>query len=259
MAKKNKGKNATKGGRQSKYKKRFAEDIYWMVVECGLVNTRGQIAWNKIAKIWGVSESLIRRWLNRLDGDYYKADFAAAVKQAIEALDLGGIKRDTITAAGRHIKHRRIRELVAHGPKPPRSSYTKAILVRYAAEVLKPPLTLDVRRTKAELLYEIEQAIEGQTTQKMEVVRTESQEVYGEPSARAVVLANLGPENERWMAKEVRTHDTTGELAKLMAEIGEQPTVLPCEELGITHDGKRLTEEPKEPVLADEQSVLDHG
>ncbi|MHC4538660.1 MAG: hypothetical protein ACYTEK_22810 [Planctomycetota bacterium] len=94
---KSKGKNATKGGRQSKYNRRFAKNVHWMIVECGLVNSRGQIAWKKIAKIWGVSESLIRRWLNPLDGDYYKADFAASVNQAVEALDLGSLKRDTIT------------------------------------------------------------------------------------------------------------------------------------------------------------------
>ena len=62
--------------------------------------------------------------------------------------------------------------------------------------MLKPALTLDVKRTKAELLYEIERAIEGQTTQKMKLVRTESQEVYGEPAARKLVVANVGPDEE---------------------------------------------------------------
>jgi hypothetical protein len=188
--------------RSSKYRKEFAEQIGWMVTNCGMVNNRGQIAWTKIGRIWKVSTSLIRRWLNRLDGDYYKADFAAAVKQAIESLDLGKVKRDAITAAGKHIRHKRIREMVARGPKPPRSNYTKPLLVRYAAEVLKPPLKLDVNRTRVELLFEIERAVEAQTTQKMEVVRTESQEVLGESAARALVLANMGPKDERWTDKQ---------------------------------------------------------
>lgn len=79
---KKKIKEKTKGVHQSKYSNRFAKDIYWLVVECGLINSRNQIAWTKIAKIWDVHNSLIRRWLNPKDRDYYKPEFTKQVRKA---------------------------------------------------------------------------------------------------------------------------------------------------------------------------------
>jgi hypothetical protein len=172
-----------------------------MVTNCGMVNNRGQIAWTKIGRIWKVSTSLIRRWLNRLDGDYYKADFAAAVEQATEALDLGKVKRDAITAAGRHFRHKTVREIVVKSPMRPRAVYGKKELVIYAAAMLKPPLRLDPRSTKPAMLLQIDIAIKEQTTRNLQKVRTESQECMGEGSARALVVANVGPEDDRWVEK----------------------------------------------------------
>lgn len=75
-------KDKMKGGRQSKYKEHFAKDFCWLIVECQLFDGRGKIAWSKIAKIWGVHNSLVRRWLNPKDSDYYRPELTKQVRKA---------------------------------------------------------------------------------------------------------------------------------------------------------------------------------
>lgn len=264
QVKKSKGaKNVKRSPKQvkteKKYNASYAKRVKILVIELGAVNLRGEVAWTKIAKALGIGVETIRNW-RKESGPYYHKEFADACEEAIEAADLGKIKRDTITAAGRHVKHRRTRELRSIGPKPPKSTYTKALLVRYAAEVLKPPLKLNIKSRKVELMYEIERAIEEQTKGEMQVVKIESQEIFGEPAARTIALTNLGPPEKQWMGKEGRVHDVSDPLTRLFKEIGEQPTRLPGEEMGImANDDKRDGKEPEGPVLADEQSILDSG
>ncbi len=191
------------------YQEHFPATLYMLVVECGFVNRQGGIAWKKVAKALHVSVGSLENWRNPCKEDLYKPEFAQSVKESLEAIDAGNVKRDAITAAGRHFKHKAVREIVVKSPMRVRATYGRKELVLYAAKMLKPPLILDPRSTKPAMMLQIDMAIEKQTKRKLTKVRTESQECMGESAARALVVANVGPEDERWVEK--KEHKFTGD------------------------------------------------
>ena len=142
----------------------------------------------------------------------------------------------------------------------PSSDYNKALLIRYADDVLK--LRLDMKMTVPEMLYKLERRVEELTEEKMIIVRKESIEVDPNPAAVKLVLTNLVKKEERWSFKVKHEIERDDALTRMLAEIGEQPVRLPREEFSDDvkdDDGRAVKQESKEPILAAEQSVLDHG
>ena len=254
------GKKKAKKRPQGKYSADHIETVRMLVLQCGMVNGRGEIAWSKIAKYLKVTAYTLRRWRNPAHKDY-KKEFAESLGPLQEDVDIGRVKTDTIRAAGRHILHKTVREPQIDGPAPVRAGYGKSELVEYAATILEPSLNLDSSMSKPAMLVKIDAAITKQTKRKMVVVRTEAQERMGQPAAQALVHANLGPEDERWIVKEGRVHEATGSLGRLLDELADVPTVLPVDELsGKNGDDTRGTgTEYEEPVVAAEPPVLDNG
>lgn len=108
--------------------------------------------------------------------------------------------------------------------------------------------------TQTKRVTEMRETPDGDIT----VNRTEKTTLAGDPAAAKIVLPNIGPKEKRWLVKEGRVHEVAGTLDGLFKEIGDQPTVLPCEELGVmSDDEKRAGKEHEEPVLEAEQSILD--
>lgn len=251
-----KGRKGAKGKEtKGKYDVKFIEKVRMLVLQCGMINRRSEIAWSKIAQCLSVTTESIRRWRDPLE-DTYKKEFAEAVAGLKTEVAVGKIKRDTVTASGRHLRFKKTYEAQTIAPKPPKAAYRKQELILYAKATLK--LKLSESMTKSEMLFRITGEIEKQTKTKMVEVGKVVQEVYGEPAARALALANMGPVEDRWLAKETREHRAGGSLARLLEEIGSQETVLPSEELGL-NDTKGTGNEPKEPVLEAEQPLLDNG
>jgi len=253
------GKRPKRGqtGRPAKYQPRYVELVKMYIIELGAINSRGEIAWGRIAKAMGLNVETLRRWRTK-SNPYYKQDFAIAVTQAVEEIDTGRIKAGQIVQAQKHILHRVTREPRIKGPKMPSSSYTKALLIRYANDAFK--IQLDMKMTIPEIRYKLERRIEELTEEKMVIVKKESIEVDPNPAAVKLVLTNLGKKKERWNFKEQHEIDTSDPLTQLLKDIAEQPMTLPSDEI-VKEDANNGTirRETKEPVLAAEQSVLDHG
>jgi hypothetical protein len=96
---------------ESKYKPQFAETLKMLVVECGMLNNRGEIAWSKIAKYLGVGRETLRNWRDPSKPRHFKAEFAAAVKEAIEAVNADQIKRSMIQRAQGYTQVKKITEV----------------------------------------------------------------------------------------------------------------------------------------------------
>jgi len=187
-----------------------------LIMEMGAVNNRGQIAWSKIAKALGVSDQTLHNWRTQSSG-YYQPDFAAMVDEIIPIVEAGQVKRDMITRSKQHAVVKITREIRVRGPKSPRESMRKALLVRYAREVLS--LELDESLRKDEMLYEIERKIAALTTEELVVVKRETQKSMGDNTAAALVAANYGPENERWRSKTDTDVKHSGEVQILAPRI----------------------------------------
>jgi hypothetical protein len=84
-----KKKSAKRKARSEIYRESYPETLKILVVESGQVNRKGEIAWNKIGKILGVSVATMRLWRNRLitgkPNKHYKPAFAPhVVKKTIK-------------------------------------------------------------------------------------------------------------------------------------------------------------------------------
>ncbi len=214
-------------GRPAKYQPRYVELVKMYIIELGAINSRGEIAWGRIAKMMGLNVETLRRWRTK-SSPYYKQDFAVAVMQAVEEFDTDRIKAGQIIQSQKHILHRVFRELRVRGPQMPSSDYNKALLIRYADIVLK--LSLNMKMTIPEMRYRLERRVEELTKEELVIVRKVSIEVDPHPAAVKLVLMNLGKKENRWTFKERHEIDTSDPLSKLLAEIGEQPVRLPSEE-----------------------------
>jgi len=213
-------------GRPVKYQPRYVELVKMYIIELGAINSRGEIAWGRIAKVMGLNVETLRRWRSK-SSPYYKQDFAIAVTQAVEEIDTGRIKAGQIVQAQKHILHRIYRELRIKGPKMPPSNYTKAFLVRYANDILK--LKLNMKMTIPEIRYKLDRRIEELAKEEMVIVRKESIEVDPSPAAVKNVLTNTGDPKKRWNFKDVHEIDPGDPLTRLIEEIGATPRALPCE------------------------------
>jgi len=234
-------------GQMEKYHSSYTERVKMMIVDLGAVNSRGEIAWSRIAKLLGVSVETLRRWRKR-SGPYYKQDFAIAVTQAVEEFDTDRIKAGQIIQSQKHILHRVFRELRVRGPQMPSSDYNKALLIRYADVVLK--LSLNMKMTIPEMRYRLERRVEELTKEELVIVRKVSIEVDPHPAAVKLVLMNLGKKEERWTFTERHEVERDDALTRMLAEIGEQPVRLPREELSddVKNDNERaVKQEFKEP------------
>ena len=107
-------------GRPAKYQPMYVELVKMYIIELGAVNSRGEIAWGRIAKVMGLNVETLRRW-RTISSPYYKQDFAIAVTQAVEEIDTGRIKAGQIIQSQKHILHRVYRELRIRGPQMPSS------------------------------------------------------------------------------------------------------------------------------------------
>lgn len=101
------------------------------MVECGLVNSRGEIAWSKIARWFEVSTKTLDRWKDPMS-KYYHRDFHEAFLAAQEALEVGQVKLAVIDRAKGFTQVKTVREPVLVGPSaPPLSSLGKPELTEY--------------------------------------------------------------------------------------------------------------------------------
>jgi hypothetical protein len=81
-----------------------------LVVDCGLINRKGEIAWSRVARALVVSVSLLRRWRSPQD-KAYKPEFRQAGLDAGDAVQLGKIKLSMIRRAQDHTEVTKITEL----------------------------------------------------------------------------------------------------------------------------------------------------
>lgn len=207
-----------KTGRKSKYKPQFAADVGWMVVECGFVTKRGRIDWPKIAKIWKVSDSLIRRWLNRTDADYYKPQFAEAVALAIEAIRAGRIEKGLAEVAEPHEVVKKYREVKKTKLKPPPKSWNKDQLLSFARIRLgkKYSSNLTVHDLRLKIEVECEKQSGGKLVTVREVVTREL-----DVAAAKLVRMHTGPPEKRWTDKkeiEVKQKSLAETVADMMKD-----------------------------------------
>ncbi len=206
-------------GRKGRYQPGTIAKVEMLVLECGLLNKRGEIAWSRIARYLGVTVEAIRHWRDPIH-DNYHADFARAVKELEAEVDTGKTKRDCVTQSHRHKLTKRIRELRKLGPEPPPADYTKPLLLRYSAEVLG--LTLSRRLRVKEIKREIDRAIKDQTVEKMVTVTEIIQEVDPHPEARKAVLRNMG--SEKWNMKDQLESSGVTSIEITVNEVTEDPS-----------------------------------
>ncbi|KKL74075.1 hypothetical protein LCGC14_2068510 [marine sediment metagenome] len=181
-----------------KYRPDALEFLRMLVIDCGQYNKKHVIAWKKIAKAFTVSVMTLHRWRDPREKTY-KPEFAKLATELQEEVTLGNVKRNIIDAAGHHWKRMVVKEMKTRRPEGPDSKYAKPELIKYARRVLG--LRLKKSQTISEIREKINAAILSQTTTKLEVVRQEETECFGEPTARTLVVANLGPVEERWVDK----------------------------------------------------------
>jgi hypothetical protein len=264
-AKKSKKKSSKSKVNKRKQKARYSaalvERMKLIVTELQAVSTTGKIAWPKVAKVLGISQATLYGWKNPLS-DLYRQDFARACAELVEDVEAGRIKRGLIEMAKPHTTVEATRVLKEFGPKPPPRSWTKKALVMFAR--LKLGMELEEQMGKGELFLTIEAECDARRTEKMVTVR-ERRKREVDTKAASIVLPNIGPPETRWMVKEGRMHDATGELARLLDEIGRQQAVLPCEELGLEPaneykrpDRSAIEGEAQVQNVADEQPVQDY-
>lgn len=186
---------------EAKYKKSYADRLKFLVIECGLINSRGQIAWSKIARALHISQETMRRWQNPMS-KYYKEEFAQAVKDAQESVELGRIKRSMIDKAKGYTKKKVVKEVRIEGPMRPRKlgSYSKSALLRYAKKYLKKKI--DSKLTRDEVLHEIDLTLAKLSKEVIKTSREETEKITGDVQAAKLVTSNIGSLEDRWYEKQ---------------------------------------------------------
>lgn len=185
---------------RGKYSAKFIDLVPMLVLKCGMINSRGEIAWTQVATFLRVSTESIRRWRDPTDVKMYKEDFAAAVEKLTEEVDTERTKRSQIEASRKHTLHRRNFEMVDQGPMRPKWGWTKKVLLRYAWEVLG--LDLPKKMANPEIEYEILWELKQQTSPKRRETSSSRQEVDPNPEAVKRVLTNMGDPEHRWNLKD---------------------------------------------------------
>jgi transposase len=180
----------------------------------------------KIAAAVGLAEGTILNWKQQ-SSKFYNSEFADAFESAKDEFDCGKVKAGQSVQAKKHKLRKVYKELQNQGPEMPRSSYTKALIVRYAASKLK--LRLNMKMTRPAMLYECERKVEELADYQMVVVREETADV--DPNQQAVknVLTNKGDPGKRWNFKEEHEIDAADPLKRLIEQIGGVKMGLPGE------------------------------
>ena len=150
-------------------------------------------SWPTIAKSVGASETSLRNYRTKGKPSFNKA-FAAMAVKAREEFDTGKIKAGQVKQAQKHILKKVIKELQNLGPRMPKASYTKSVIIQYAKDVLK--LKLNMKMKKAEMLYACERKVEKLEDWQMVQVREEITDV--DPSQPAVKNALLNMGKVKW-------------------------------------------------------------
>uniref|UniRef100_A0A6M3KV13 Uncharacterized protein n=1 Tax=viral metagenome TaxID=1070528 RepID=A0A6M3KV13_9ZZZZ len=200
-----------------------------------------------------VGVRILQRWRNPLD-ELYKPALAEAVRAAQENIDAGHIHRGLIDLAKPHTVLKRIRVLRESGPQPPPRSWRKKELLTFGR--IRLGIELDPKTNVNELRIIIDHECEKRREQKLVTAREERTTELDVQAAK-FVLTNIGDPEKRWMVKEGRVHDTTGTLARLIAEINDCPE--PILEPAKLNDGAAVQGESEEQVLEIEQPLLDNG
>lgn len=127
--------------KQPKYKPEFAERVKFLICEAGLLNQRGQIAWERIGKVLGISPRMMKRWRNSLD-TYYHKEFAEAVSQAQEAIDADAIKRSMIAKAKGYTRKLVVQKLVPENDPKGKLKIVSKEVIEIAGDVQAAKLVL---------------------------------------------------------------------------------------------------------------------
>lgn len=226
------GKKKTKSKKnKGKYDVKFIEKVRMLVLQCGMINRRSEIAWSKIAQCLSVTTESIRRWLDP-DSKVYKEDFKAAIEEIQQEIDTGNVKHSTLVTATKHTLTRRNWEMADVGPMRPRSSWTIPVLRQYAAEQLG--LDLPAKLSKAKIGYAIDVALRKQTVRKRVPSTGSSQEVDPNPEARKLILRNVGKAENRWNLKEEVEGGAITAINITVNEVEKDP-----------NEGKRIEDDQK--------------
>ena len=86
-----------------KYKEHYPGLLITLVVECGLVNRQGEIAWKRIAKVMNASVPTLTNWRNP-QSKYYHSEFRLAALAARAAVESNAIKHSMILRAKGYIR-----------------------------------------------------------------------------------------------------------------------------------------------------------
>lgn len=187
----------------SNYHPSMAEKVKFLIIEGGAINRLGHPAWGLVGKLLGVTNETIRQWRKR-SGKYYKEEFAKACNEGIAAADAGQVKRGLLNVAKTHIVRETTLELRTVGPEPPPSFYLKADLLEWAKSTLD--LELDPKSSMATIRRRIAIECKKRQHEKMVVV-AEKRKRHVDVGAAKIVLPNIGPKEERWLAKEGVVHE----------------------------------------------------
>ena len=185
-------------GRKSKYTPDMPTKLYMLVVECGMASRNGEILWGKIGKVLGVVPSTMHDWRNPDKPAVYHKEFHKSAKAAKEAVDAGAIKRGIIDLAKPHKVYDRTFELRKVGPTCPPKYWRLQDLIEWADEHLD--LVFEKGMTKPDVYLAIQREVFEQTEEKQVETKTRVTEALDVGAAK-LALANIGPEEERWMDK----------------------------------------------------------
>jgi hypothetical protein len=183
---------------KTKYTPEAPELLIMLVVECGMVNSRGEIAWGKVARAMGVSEMTLHNWRNPQKPETYHKEFHQAAKMARESVDAAQIKRGIIDLAKPHYEYDRTQELRKVGPTAPPKHWYKDDLIEWADTYLD--LEIDPTMTKPQVIAAIARECFELTEEKLVTVKERRKKVVDVGAAK-LALPNIGPLEERWIEK----------------------------------------------------------
>ena len=218
------------GGAPAKYSSKFAERLGFFRNCPDAITHKGIISETRVAELFGVSRETVRRWHKLVPDfeDYYHADFAAVWDELQEKVDCSEIKRSMVTKAKGFTQQKIVRELRAVGPEmPPLSKLNKAQKLEYAEKELN--LKLEKRMETKAIDMAIRDEVRKQTKEKMIIVKREAITQAGSEAAAQLVLANIGPENERWISKQQHNHSGKLDITEITDEERQKVHQIACE------------------------------
>jgi hypothetical protein len=205
------------------YTPEMAERVREVILAIKPLKDNGSLHLSRVAKVMGIPQRTFSYWTDP-DGKYFHLEFAEALADAHEEcrelIDLGKTKRAMIAKSQPYTRKKITRELRVSGPKMPGlSKMRKAELLKFAVKTLK--LTVAPKATVNDLKLLIVQAVQESTTEKLVVVKEETERMRGDVAAGRMVTSNIGPKDKRWNEKsEVDVNATS--LVDAIAKAGIQ-------------------------------------